>query len=412
MIKIKKLLAMSLGLVMTTSLLTGCSTGGLKLMSAFGKSQEITSMEAKTDISVKVTASNMSKQEEQMMSTVLPVINGTTMSLLTKTNQNKDKTVTRAQSDISVKLGQMPDPINMSLWVDVDTSKEKPVINETIKLPKLLAAQLPKELQGKDYMVMNLADMAGTPGMPQPNYDKLMSFSEEFQPKLLDFITEYAKQFNPNTAYIKHVDYQAYMHEGKMISSDIYEVQLTDQSFKDLMHYTLTNLSENTDAMNFVKEFMTSIMSASDVTGVEGKSSQDEMNKALENMETEWPIQLANMNKALESIDDLKILGDNGIKIRYTVNEDGYIVKEQGNAEFVIDLPGIMELAGNAGAVSSPSDPTGIYTIAMDFNTDTTNINGDVDIVMPKVDSSNSFNFNDILNTMMSTEIPTEIPAK
>ena len=87
----------------------------------------------------------------------------------------------------------MPDPINMSVWVDVDTTEDEPVINEMFTIPELLAAQLPKELQGKEYMVMNLSDMTSTPGMGQIDFKKLMSFSKEFQPKLLDFIAKVCK---------------------------------------------------------------------------------------------------------------------------------------------------------------------------------------------------------------------------
>lgn len=411
MIKKRKILAMSVGLIMTTSLLSGCSYNGLALINAFGKTQSMNSMEAKTDISVKVSGSNMSEMEEQMMSSVLPTINGTKMSIVTKTNQNSEKTISKVQGDISVQLGQMPGSIDMSFWVDMDMTKDKPVMNEVFKIPGLLTTQLPPELQGKDYMVMNLAEMTSAPDMPQVNYDKLMSFSKEFQPEFLDFIVKYAKQFNPTTDYINYVGRQIFLVDGKMQSNVSYEVKLTDKSFKDLMHYTLTNLSENTDAMNFVQKFMTSVMSTYDMTDGEAKSSQDEMNKAFENITTEWPVQLANMNKALDAIDDLKILGDNGIKIMYTVNQDGYIINEKGSAEFVIDLPSIIKLAGNSETVSSPSDPTGIYTIGIDFNTDTTNINEGVEIVMPKVNSTNSFNYSDILK-MMPTGIPTEIPAE
>ena len=88
---------------MTASLFTGCSTDGLALMNAFGKSQAINSMQSKTDISVKVSGSKMSEQEEQMMGTMLPMINGTKISVLTKTNQNKDKTIAKMQGDISCK---------------------------------------------------------------------------------------------------------------------------------------------------------------------------------------------------------------------------------------------------------------------------------------------------------------------
>jgi len=415
MIKIKKIVALSVGLIMSVSIFTGCSTDGLALMNAFGKSQEINSMQSKTDISIKVSGTNMSAQEEEMMKTMLPMVNGTSMSILSKTNQNKEKTIAKAQSDISLKLGQMPDAINMSVWVDVDATADKPILNEVIKIPQLLSAQFPKELQGKDYMVMNLADMTkgtpGTPGMPQINYKKLMSFSKEFQPKALDFMVKYAKQFKPGTEYIRRVGSQRFLQDNKMLSTDTYEVKLTDESFKELMHYTLNNLAENKDAMNFVKEYMTSMMSIYDVTDAQGKATQDEMNKAFENLTTELPQGIATLNSALDSIKNLKILGNNGITIRYTVNDEGYIISEKGNAEFVVDLPSIMKLAGSAVAGSSTSDPTGIYTIGITFNTDMTNINEKVDIVTPIVNSTNSFNYTDMLK-MVPTGVPAAAPTK
>lgn len=405
--KTKKLVALSVGLIMAASLFTGCSTDGLTLMNAFGKSQSINSMQSKTDISVKVSGSKMSEQEELMMSSMLPMINGTKVSVLTKTNQNKDKTIAKMQSDISLQIAQMSEPINMSVWVDVDATAEKPVINEMFTIPKLLAAQLPKELQGKEYMVMNLADMTSapgmaTPGMDQPDFKKLMSFSKEFQPKLLDFVAKYAKQFNPTTSYIKHVGSQSFFQNDKLQSAETYELKLTDKSFKDLMHYTLNNLAENKDAISFVKEYMVAVSSFYPVTDASDKTIQDEMKKTLDNLTTELPKQILALNKALDSIENLKILGDNGITINYTINNDGYIINENGKAEFVIDLPSIIKLSGSA---SSPSDPTGIYTIGINFNTDITNINGDVNVIMPKVNSTNSFNYLDILK-LSSQELP------
>ena len=394
--KIKKIGALSLGLIMTVSLFTGCSTDGLALINAFAKSQTINSVQTETEMSIRVSGSNMSVQEEQMMNGILPIINGAKMYVLTKSNQNQEKTIAKVQSDINLQLGEMH--VGMTSWVNVDTTGDKPVVNEMFKIPQLLSSQLPKELQGKDYMVMDLTDMTSTSGMSETNYKKLMSFSKEFQPKLLDFIVKYAKQFNPNTEYIKFMGSQRFLQDNKMQSTTEYEVKLTDKSFKELMRYTLNNLAGNADAMNFVKEYMISMMSVYDLTDVEAESSKDEINKAFDNFTIQLPQQLVGLNKALDSIDNLKILGNNGITIRYTINDDGYIVKEKGNAEFVVDLPSIMKLAGNSQEDSNPNDPTGIYTINVAFNTENTNINGDVKISFPKVDSTNSFNYMDIMN--------------
>ncbi|MGH4137817.1 hypothetical protein [Clostridium sp.] len=412
MIKTKRLVALSISLIMTASLFTGCSTDGLVLTNAFGKSQEINSMQSQTDISVKVSASKMSEQEQQMMSSMLPMINGASISVSSKVNQNKEKTIGKMQSDISLKSDQLPEPISMSIWADTDMSGDKPVVNEVLKMPQLMTSQFPKELQGKDYMVMNLADMTSAPGMVQPNYDKLISFSKEFQPKFLDFIAKYSKQFNPTTDYIKRVGRQTFLEDNIMKSSDVYQVKLTDKSFKDLMHYTLNNLAGNADAMAFVKDYMLAISSIYDINDAKNKTDQVEINKAFDNLTTELPQKLADLNKALDSIEDLKILGDNGITINYTVNDDGYVIKEKGNAEFVVDLPSIMKLAGNTSAATTPNDPTGIYTIGVSFNTDITNINGDVKVVFPKVDSTNSFNYTDIMK-LASQELPAkEVPVK
>jgi len=404
--KSKKMLALSIGLIMTTSLFTGCSTDGLALMNAYSKSQTINSRQTQTDISLKVSGSNMSKQEEQMMGTMLPMINGSKISVLTKTNQNEDKTISKMQSDINLQLGQSADPINMSVWADVNVAGDQPVINEVYKVPKLLSAQLPTDLQGKDYMVMNLANMTNTPATPQIDYKKLMAFSKEFQPKLADFIVKYAKQFNPTTKYITYIGSQSFLQDNEMQSSNTYELKLNDKSFKDLMHYSLNNLAQSTDAMNFIQEYMTSIMSVYDMTNVD-KSSRDEITKAFDNIATQLPQNLISINKSLESIDNLKILGDKGITIRYTVNKAGYIINEKGNAEFVVDLPSIIKLSAATGVSNNPSNPTGIYTIGMDFNTDVTNINKDIDIVLPKLNSSNSFNYNDLLKRSNI-----ELPAK
>ena len=204
---------------------------------------------------------------------------------------------------------------------------------------------------------------------------------------------------------------QSFFEGNEMQSANTYEVKLNDKSFKDLMHYSLNNLSQSKDAMSFIQDYMKSMMSVYDVANAEDKSSKTEINKAFDNLSTELPKQLVSINKSLESIDNLKILGDNGITIRYTVNKDGYVVKEKGNAEFVVDLPSIIKLSGTKDTASNTSNPTGIYNIGIDFNTDITNINKNIDIVLPKLNSTNSFNYNDLMK-IAGTELPNELTTK
>ena len=55
----------------------------------------------------------------------MPIMNGTKISVLTKTSQNEEKTTSKVQSDIAMQLSQSPDPINMSVWADVDITGDK-----------------------------------------------------------------------------------------------------------------------------------------------------------------------------------------------------------------------------------------------------------------------------------------------
>ena len=391
---VKKLAALGVGILMTSSLFAGCSTDGVALSNAFAKSQTINSMQTKTDISLKVSAINLSAKEKQMTDILLPMLNSSIISMSTKINQNQERTSGKVQEDFSIQFGQIP--INMSVWADTDLIGDKPKINEIIKMPRSITAQLPQEFQNRDYMVMNLSDMNNEQGMPQIDYKKLMSFREEFQPKLLYFASKYQKQFNPDAIYISQ------------LRENTYELKLSDRSLKELMHYTLNNLSKNPDAINFVSSYMSAAMSIYDITDKNAQINKVEMNKALIDLTNNLPEKITNLNKALEYIDNLKILGDDGITIIYTLNKDGYIVKENGNAQFVVDLPNIIKLASSSASENSSStNPTGIYTINLGFNTDITNINGDVDIVFPQVDASNSFNYNDLMKS-----IPAQSPDK
>lgn len=397
--KVKRLVALGLELFMAASVFTGCSNSGITLSNAFGKSQTVSSMQTQTEISLKVSTDNLSKEEQEMMATMLPMVNNSKISVLTKVNQNQEKTYSKVQEDFNMQFGPMP--ISMSVWADTDITGDKYVLNEIIKMPQSATAQLPNELKGKDYMVMNMDDMKSAPNTPQIDYKKLMSFSKEFQPKLLDFIGKYSKQFNPTMTYINRVGGSRFLKGDKMQQEEIYEVKLTDKSFKELMHYTLNNLAENTDAMSFIKDYMSAVMSVYVTTDTKAQSDQEAVQKVLNDFTTNLPQELATLNKTLDSLDNLKILGDDGITIKYTINDDGYIVNEKGNAQFVVDLPAIIKLSGNSALENnSTNNPTGIYTINLGFNSDITNINQNVDIVFPKLDATNSFNYTDLLKSI------------
>jgi hypothetical protein len=393
---IKKLVALAVGIAMSTSLLTGCSTEGLALYRAFQKSQNITSMESKTDMSLKISAENMSPQEEQVMSQVIPLINQTNFSIFAQTNTNKDKTAAKAYVDMKMNLGQMP--MNMSVWVDTDLSAKKPVFKEIIKMPEIVMAQMPKEIAGKPYMVMDLNKLNSIPGATLPDYTKLMEFSKEFQPKLVDFMNKYADQFNPNLNMIKKVGQRYLGAPYYFEKADIYELKLDDKNFKELIKYTFNNFAENKEARTFIKDYLLATIAVMGLPEQEVQNSKAEIEKAFAEFETKLPTVTAQVNAGLSVLDGIKILGDKGITIEYAINKDGYIVEEKGTIELVADLGSITKLSGQTTGA-----PTGVYTLTIDYSSKSSKINQEVEVKLPEINESNSFDYFDLLNQALNS---------
>lgn len=391
--KVKKVVALSIGLLMASSLFAGCTTDGLSLLNGLEKSGTVTSEQTQTDLTLNVSGTNLSTKEHQSLDAALPLINESKVSVTTKINENQAKTIAKVQEDYDMQLGGTP--VSTSIWANEDLTGATPAIYEVIKVPQIVSTQLPTQFQGKDYAIINSDELNAEPGASKIDYKKLLTFSQDFEPKLLAFIGKYAAQFNPTGSYINRVGGESYFENGVSVQSNTYELKLTDQSFKDLVHYTLTNLASNADAISLVKDYVSGIAS------VYGITDTTKLNSITNNLPTE----LATLNTKLSSLDKLKILGDNGISIRYTVNNDGYISNEKGNAQFVVDLPSIIKLASTSVAgTTTANNPTGIYTINLGFNTNITNINAAVPVVLPTINSTNSFNYVDLIKSMTTTK--------
>lgn len=391
---IKKLAALAVGIVMSATVFTGCSTDGMTLYNAFEKSQDVKSAEVETNISLSVSAKNMSPQEEQTMAMVLPAINSTKINAVTRTTQNKDKTAAKAHSDIKMNIGQMP--MDMSVWVDTDLTSDKPYIKEVFKMPALFTAQAPAQFAGKEYAVLDMSQMPNVPGAPQMDYKKLAQFSKEFQPKFMEFFKKYAEQFNPDSVKVTKLGEGTWINPYYYGPSTAYELRITDKTFKELMRYAVKNFAENKEVIPFIKDYMLAVMSITGLPENEAIRAKLELEKAFFDFEVKLPGTVRTINEALDKIQDVNILGENGIVIKYFVNDKGYIIYEDGTAEFVVDLPALAKLNGDATV--GEGQPTGVYTINVKFSNETRLINLVSEIKLPETNKDNSFNYFDLIN--------------
>lgn len=369
--KVKKIISLAIGVAMTASVLVGCSANGQELYNSFSKQKSMKSVEMKSDFSLKVSGKNLSSEEEKALAT-LPLKDGVKVSTKSKSIVNEDKTIAKTQNEISVGISDMS--MNMNVWTDMNVSGDKPQMKSVMTVPFILKNKLP-QLNGKEYMVMDYAEMnsaTNIPGQPPVDYKQIMELSKNIQPKLAELMKVYLQQYSFSKDIVTKSDKQNLVVGGVQQEVTIYEVKLNDSTFKELLKYTVANLGENKDIIEkFIKECMPS-------AGLIDLNKLPEATKSLAS--------------ALDSIKDIKILGDNGLVLKYAINKDGDIINQKGTMDIVFDTANIKKLAKGGQAPNF----TGVYTITLDFNMDIYNINGDVKIEMPTLTSANSINMIDL----------------
>lgn len=415
---IKKVMPLVVGVMVSALTFTGCSNNGTSLYNAINKTQAMNASEVQSDITLNISATNMASEESKTMGMIMAAINASKLSVVTDTYQNNDKTIAKAKGDIKITG---PTTLDMGVWVNTDITKDKPVIGGVFKMPDILTSQLPSGFKGKNYMTMNYDDMNSAEGKSQVDLKKLIQFSKEFQPKLLKFSADYVKQYNTKLNIINKTDTKSINTSTGLQLVDIYELKLDDKTFKDLMHYTLTNFGDNKDAIAFLKDYMINVTSLEGLTDKEKNDAIAEINKTFADM----PQTVTQLDKELDTLKNINIIGSKGIKIQYAVNRAGYIVNKTGSAEFIINLPeltklsednstltkdvkqdsssvstgtnGIIGGADGSTAIDASNASTGIYTVNLSFNTNYSVLDEKGTITFPTLTKDNSFNYADLL---------------
>jgi hypothetical protein len=379
---------------------TGCTNNELDLYKAFNKSQDINSMESDTVLNFTLKGEGFSAEDEQIVQQLVNTLNNSEISIKQKMKQNEEKTAAKAFADMNLNFGGMKMP--MSVWVDTDMSGETPKLVEIIEMPQMLMSGMSPEAADKKYLVYDFEKITDTSGTGI-DYDELMKFSKDFQPKITNFFKDYQEDFKPEVEVVKYRGQKTV--NGEALS--IYELKLNDETFKDFIKYTVNYTLDNKDAIEFVKEYMNAVIDMVEIPEGEEQPSQEEINMEMDNLEKELPELKKQFNEFMDTYKDIKIIGDKGIVIEYGVNSDGYIVYEAGNIDLRIDLEAITK------AVKEDLPPVeGVLNLGIKFETKVSNINKDIRVYIPKVNKSNSIDFSEMMQSYeIDQPIEMEEPA-
>lgn len=399
----KKLAALILAMCMIAGMLSGCTSAaeGKAFYDAVMKSQGIKSSQNDMQMALRLDAAGLSEEEQVSFAQMKAMLNGTKLAMNIKQSANADNTIAKAEAGMNMYLAGMS--MDMGIWVDMDLNASSPKFKEIIKYPAIMAASDPA-LAGKEYMVMDLGQLMSAPninGQAQGiNYADVMKQTKELQEKTLVFMGKYLAQYDPGFKFITDAGTKDIITPERTVKAHVYQIKLDDKAAKKLIRYTVNNLANNKDAMEFLVEYMKFVGSLSATTpGVDNPAAG--FDNMLADFEKEKPELLAKFNKSMDQLEGIQLFGEKGITLEYAIDESGYIVSQSGSIDFVFD-------AAKLGSIEGIGDTkyagTAVYKVGFDFSMLTYNINKDMPIQMPVITPENSINYTD----MMKSKVPVQ----
>lgn len=374
------------------SLFTGCSKEEKEFVDALIKSQEVLSLQGTSNMTFNLKAEGLDDETRVVFDQIANQLNDMTLSFKQKSIANKDQTVAKAQLDANVKLADVS--FDSSIWVDVDMSGDKLVLKEVFKLPSMLMSFIPgaaeKEYIVLDFDTMNeyMASMGEDIAQPV-DFNKTMAIAMKYQKKFADAFVGYMKNYDSDLSVVTKLEEKTV--NGEKIK--YYQVAFDNESFKDFLKYTTLSMLKDEKIIPLFEAYMTEIMTLS------GEEMPDELSITQNLGEV-----IQKTQDFFKKIEDLTILGKDGILITYGINEDGYFVSEDGKMDFLIDTKQFANIFSGSMENNEflKEMPTPVFELSVSYDSKISNINQDLEITMPKTTEENAIDYIDLVETMVS----------
>ena len=357
------------------------------LSDAIFKTNMVTSGESNGKLNLTVKAEGLSKQDLEDFAGVSDFINDFQVSYNTKTSGNSEGTILKQYVNMSANVGGSP--YSGELWSDINLTGTIPVVKGIVKSPQIFEMMLDPQYMDK-YMLVDFQQIKEMPEMQAElgsmDFGKMITENKELQQLLLNLTEKYSSQL--------HLDYRLVSNDG-----NVYKVKIDDSKFKDIISKVVNLTAKNKDVQNSIKDLITIEMKNSGASTGEINSTKDEMQQMFTSLESQEF--LDEFNQTMDKLKEVKILGDKGIEITYTIDENGYVKSTKGDIELVADMEKLDKVFSESSTSTiTESVPSGSYTAGIHFEVNNSNINGQVNVELPILTSSNSFNMMEILEAI------------
>lgn len=237
--------------------------------------------------------------------------------------------------------------------------------------------------------IKEMSKMQGS--LNKNNFGKIISENKELQKLVLTIAQKYSSQLNLKAGSITN-------------DGNVYMVKIDDATFKDLIRKVVNLTAKNSDVQNLIKNYTITQMKNSGASNSEIILAKVKMDYIFTKLQSQSFMNKFNAN--MDKLQDIKILGDNGIQITSTIDKNGYIKSTKGDIELFADIAKLEKAFGK-----SPADKmhSGTITANINFQVDNKNINKKVNITMPKLTCENSFDYPLLSKNPQQVKVPCSV---
>jgi len=369
-----------LAFVLPTSIVSAQTAPAKTLADAIVKTSNAKSMESNGNLNLKLKGEGLSNSEQQHFAMASKILNNLQVDFNAKTSQKSNGKGLRQYVKTTANVGGVP--YSGEIWSDMKLKGEKPAAKIIVKSSDLFKKILPAQYTNK-YMVV---DSKQTKGMPNMNYGEMLSKNKELQNLMLTLTEKYSSQLNLEHASITK-------------DGNVYKVKIDDATFKNIIRKVVNLAAKDKDAQNLIKGYMLKEVKNSGASTKEINSANIQIDQMFTKLQSQKFLDM--FNKNMDRLEDVKILGDKGIEISYTIDKNGYITNTKGDIELVANVANIRKVLGET---ASANISKGICTANIHFEVNNININKKINIKLPKLNSKNSFNHSELIN-----KLPTKV---
>jgi len=384
-----------LAVILPTSIVSAQTIQARTLLKALLKTNMATSIDSNGKLNLKLKAEGLSKDDQKQLKDVSKGLNDLQVVFNAKQSSKSNGKTSRQYVNASAIVGGKT--ISGEVWSDINLKGKKPGVKTIVKSPQLFKILLPTQYTNK-YMVLNskqIKEMSKMQGsLNKNNFGKIISENKELQKLVLTIAQKYSSQLNLKADSITN--------EG-----NVYKVKIDDATFKDLIRKVVNLTAKNSDVQNLIKNYTITQMKNSGASNSEIIFAKVKMEYMFTKLQSQSFMNKFNAN--MDKLQNIKILGDNGIQITSTIDKNGYIESTKGDIELFADMAKLEKAFGKSPADNMHS---GTISANINFQVDNKNINKKVNITMPKLTCENSFNYPLLSENPQQVKVPCKVEKK